>query len=217
MVSKRIKFIASLINKDDKVLDIGTDHALLPIYLVKNNITDVADGSDISDTVLDNARRNIHKYNFEQRINLYCSDGIKNVDISKYNTFIIAGMGYFTIKGILESANLNNIDKMIIQANNNHEDLRKFINSIGYKIVQDRYIFDKNKSYLILMVEKGKQKLSEKEYVCGIYDENNIWYYKHITDKYKKLIKTIPDNDKREINRVINYFNEYLSIEKTED
>ena len=42
MVSKRLKFISSLINKDDKILDIGTDHALLPIYLVKNNITDIA-------------------------------------------------------------------------------------------------------------------------------------------------------------------------------
>ena len=53
MTSKRIKFIASLVDTKDKVLDVGTDHALLPIYLIKNNITEVADGSDISKIVLE--------------------------------------------------------------------------------------------------------------------------------------------------------------------
>ena len=41
MISKRIKFISSLINKDDSVLDIGTDHALLPIYLIKNGVMEI--------------------------------------------------------------------------------------------------------------------------------------------------------------------------------
>ena len=192
MVSKRIKFIASLINKDDKVLDIGTDHALLPIYLVKNNITDVADGSDISDTVLDNARKNICKYNFEQRINLYCSDGIKNVDISKYNTFIIAGMGYFTIKGILESANLNNIDKMIIQANNNHEELRRFMNDIGYYLDKEQYVYDKGKWYIIMLFYKSNKKNNVREMKYG-YIDNKYAYY--LLNNYKKIIKRIPKNN----------------------
>ena len=36
---KRIETLASLVDKDAYVLDIGTDHAYLPIYLYKNNIT----------------------------------------------------------------------------------------------------------------------------------------------------------------------------------
>ena len=35
---KRIETLASLVDKDAYVLDIGTDHAYLPIYLYKNNI-----------------------------------------------------------------------------------------------------------------------------------------------------------------------------------
>ena len=52
MVSKRIRFISSLININDKVLDIGTDHAFLPIYLIKNNITTLDDKSDPSAIVV---------------------------------------------------------------------------------------------------------------------------------------------------------------------
>ena len=216
MTSKRIKFISSLINNNDKVLDIGTDHALLPIYLIKNNITSVADGSDISNIVLDNARTNVAKYNLDKQINLFCSDGVKNIDVSIYNTFIIAGMGFYTIKGILDSANLGTINKIIIQSNNNHEELRRYINKIGFKIIKDYFLEDKDKTYLIIYAVKGKQSLSDKEYVCGLYDINNIWYYKYIVNKYESMLKNIPVNDSDLINRQLDYFKEYVSMQKIE-
>ena len=37
-ISNRLKSIAGLIIDSDKVADIGCDHALLDIYLVKNKI-----------------------------------------------------------------------------------------------------------------------------------------------------------------------------------
>ena len=217
MISKRIKFISSLINKDDSVLDIGTDHALLPIYLIKNNITKIADGSDVSDVVLLNAKNNIVKYGLNDKINLYCSDGINSVDISKYNTFVIAGMGFYTIKDILSNNKIKNINKLIIQSNNNHEDLRRFINGIGYKIITDFYIKDKGKPYLIILCEKGKQKLSDTEYVCGLYNKDNIWYYKYMKNKYEQILKSIPNEENDSIRKSIEYFNIYLSKEKIED
>lgn len=217
MVSNRIKFIASLINKEDKVLDIGTDHALLPIYLVKNNLCEIADGTDISNEVLKNANNNLLKYNLEKKIKLYCSYGINDIDVSNYNTFVICGMGFFTIKSILDNKKISSINKMIIQSNNNHEELRRYMNSIGYKILNDYYIMDKNKPYLILLVEKGKQKLSDKEYVCGLYNLSNNWYYKYITRKYNSILKKMPDSKKSNIEKYIKYFNSYLSKEKTEE
>ena len=216
MISKRIKFIASLISSDDKVLDVGTDHALLPIYLIKNSLADIADGSDISSEVLKNAKKNISKYSLDSKINLYVSDGLKSVSIKNYNTLVITGMGFFTIKSILNDQDLKNINKMIIQSNNNHEELRRFINSIGFKIVKDAYILDKGKTYLILLVEKGKQKLSDIEYVCGLYSLDNIWYYKYIVKKYKKILNQVPDNKDESISKYIKYFNVYLTTEKTE-
>lgn len=217
MTSKRIKFIASLVDSSDKVLDVGTDHALLPIYLVKNNITKVADGSDISSVVLENAKNNLIKYKMDSIINLFCSDGIKSVDINKYNTLVITGMGFHTIKDILDNGNLDGINKMIIQSNNNHEEFRKYINSINYKIISDYYIFDKGKWYLVSLISKGKQMLSDIEYVCGLYNINNQEYYKYIIKKYKNILKNVPPIEQDKIKIQIEYFNKYLSKEKTED
>ena len=39
MVSNRLKSLAKFVNINDKVIDVGCDHALLDIYLIKNNVT----------------------------------------------------------------------------------------------------------------------------------------------------------------------------------
>ena len=59
MNSQRIIDLASLIKKDNVVVDVGTDHGYLPIYLIKNKITNKVLASDISKNALDNARKNI--------------------------------------------------------------------------------------------------------------------------------------------------------------
>lgn len=220
MVSSRIKLIASLINEDDKVLDIGTDHALLPIYLIKNNITLVADASDVNDIIINHAKENISKYNLNDKINLYVSDGVKNIDTNRYNTFIIAGMGFYTIQGILSNANLDNISKLIIQTNNNYDLLRKFMNELQYKIINEYYIHDQGISYIIMHYEKGKQELSDVEISCGIYNKDNMQYYKEQYELLNEIVKKISPNQEdkiNEINKLIHYYKSYLSKEKIED
>lgn len=218
MISKRIKYIASLVTFSDKVLDIGTDHALLPIYLIKNGVTDTADGCDISSNVLINAKSNLIKYNLDKKINLFCSDGTKQVNTSKYNTFIITGMGFYTVKDILDNSRLDNINRLIIQSNNNHEDLRRYLNLIGYKIIKDHYIMDKNKPYLIVDAIKGNQKLSDQEYICGLLSKDNKWYYEYILNKYKKILDGIPNDENNDIKQKIGYYNNYMdAIKRIED
>ncbi|NRY03922.1 tRNA A22 N-methylase [Clostridium beijerinckii] len=37
-LSKRLKWIIEKINKVEVIMDVGTDHGYIPIYLVKNDI-----------------------------------------------------------------------------------------------------------------------------------------------------------------------------------
>ena len=62
-LSKRLDAIANLIDKEDTVIDIGCDHALMTISLaLKNNKTYYA--SDLRQSALDMARGNIKKYKY---------------------------------------------------------------------------------------------------------------------------------------------------------
>lgn len=61
------------------MIDIGTDHAYLPIYLYKRGITKRVDGSDVSEEILKFGRKNLIKNNLDDKINLIVSDGFKNL------------------------------------------------------------------------------------------------------------------------------------------
>ena len=208
----RMQACAALVREGAKLVDVGTDHALLPIYLIKNNIVALADGSDISKNVLNNAIENVAKYNLEDKINLYLSDGTKAIDISKYNTLVITGMGFTTIKGIIDNTNLEHINKLIIQSNNNLNELRMYMSKISYRISDEVCLKDKGINYSIIKYVKGKEKLSKQECLCGKYKESNKWFYKENLNNINKIIDKVTDKKKiKELNKLISYYNDYIS------
>ena len=220
MFSNRIKLIASLLDKNDRVLDVGTDHGLLPIYLIKNNLVEAADGSDVSDIILSNARSNVEKFHYEDKINIILSDGLKSIDVANYNTLVVAGMGFSTIKNILCSNSIDSIYKMIIQTNNDYEAARRFINHVGYRIIKEICIKDKNINYIIFQAVKENQTLSDDEYLCGIYSADNKWYYEEMILKIDNVLKSIPSEHHekiKQLNKEKKIYRKYISTGKTEE
>ncbi len=55
-ISLRLKEIANMVDKCQSVVDVGTDHAYIPIYLIKNNICKSAIAGDINKGPLDRAK-----------------------------------------------------------------------------------------------------------------------------------------------------------------
>src|SRR5574344_332090 len=102
MLSKRLLEISKLIPKEANVIDIGCDHALLDIYLTLNNDNKCI-ASDISEKVIQNANKNIKKYNLTDKIETIVSDGIKNIQIKNNSVIVISGMGTHTIIDIVKN------------------------------------------------------------------------------------------------------------------
>ena len=102
-ISDRLKAIGDFINEDDKIIDIGCDHALLDIYLCEkyNKIKIIA--SDVHEGALNNAINNIEKTDFKDRIDLRLGDGLSIINADEINTVVISGMGFNTIKEILSN------------------------------------------------------------------------------------------------------------------
>ena len=61
MISLKLKAIAFFIDKNDRVVDVGCDHAYLDIYLVKNGLCKNIIASDINENALNIAKNNIQK------------------------------------------------------------------------------------------------------------------------------------------------------------
>lgn len=181
MLSIRLKTIASLVDKDKSVIDIGTDHAYIPIYLIENNITNKVCAADISEKVLESAKTNIASHNLSDKISICLSDGFQNIE-EKFDIAIISGMGTSTIKKILDQSSIP--DTLIIQSNNNLGELRLHLNKLGYKIEKEIVIYD-DRYYSIIKFKKGKEILKPEEILFG--KSNNIEYYKYLLEKYNEL------------------------------
>lgn len=180
MLSKRLKTIASLVPIKDNVIDIGCDHALLDIYLTLHNENSCI-AADISEKVIDNARKNIVKYNLQNKIETIVSNGTNNIQFDKKSTIVISGMGTYTILDIVSKIDKEKINKLIIQSNNNLFDLRKKINELGYEIELEQVVFDKNKYYTVIVFIKGNRLYKRKQLKYGVNYIKNDDYYKYIS------------------------------------
>lgn len=207
-ISKRLKAITSYVAKDDKVVDVGCDHGLLSIYLIENNLVSKVIASDVNENALKNAISNIEKRNLH--IKTVLSDGIEKIDLKDINTLIISGMGTSTILHILhDNKKLKKINKLIIQANNDHYILRENLNEKGYYLKEESYTYDKNKWYVTSLFVKSDNKNTIDVLKYGFL--NNEEYNDYLLKKNYEILKKIPFSSfKAKFNR----FKEIRNIKK---
>lgn len=192
-LSKRLETIAFFIDKNDNVLDVGCDHALLDIYLSKKYSKKYF-ASDLRESALDMARSNIRKYNANDVI-LMCGNGLDVLDkTSNVNTVVISGMGYISIIHILKKIKyLKNINKLVIQSNTNQEKVRKYVTRNGFYIYDEKLVKDKNIYYIVSLFKRGNKKHNNIEKEIGIM--NDIILKEYIDTEIKKnnvLLSVVP-------------------------
>lgn len=214
MLSKRLNSLVKYIDYNDSVIDIGCDHALLDIHLVSNNIIPNLIVSDIHDQALASGVSNIKKAGLNNKIDARLGNGLEVLDEKdNINTVLISGMGTSTILAILKSPYLNNIKKLVIQSNNNHEELRKVITSLGFFIEAEEYFIDKKKNYINIVFKRGKKNYTKDELRYGPFLIKNIDYLKFELNnclKIKNLIKDSKLKQKISLNLEIIKIKKYI-------
>ena len=195
MVSNRLKSLAKYFDKDDKVIDIGCDHALLDIYLVEEGILKSMIVSDIHEKALQQGIDNIKLHKLDKKIETRLGNGLEVLNPSDdINTILISGMGTSTIINIIENSYFKKINKLVIQSNNDHEILRNEIVSKGFKIITEDILEDSNKTYINIVFEKGMGKYSKNEIKYGPFLIKNKMYLDYRIDYLNKILNKIPNN-----------------------
>ena len=202
-LSNRLKAIVKFVDKKDSIVDVGCDHGYLSIYLVENKLAKKVIASDINQNALNSAINNIKKSNLD--IETVLSDGVKDVNLKGINTLVISGMGTSTILHILSDSNkLKNINKLLLQSNNDHEELRRSLNKRGYYLEDETYTFDKGKWYVTSKFVKSEQTNNENVIKYGLL--NNTEYNKYLLKYEENIVKRIPwFSLKAKINAILKY------------
>ena len=92
------------LKKGGAVIDVGTDHAYLPIYLVGQGISSRALACDINRGPIESAKRNIAAAHLEKKIETLCTDGLHGAEHFAADNVLIFGMGGELIIRILREA-----------------------------------------------------------------------------------------------------------------
>lgn len=166
---KRLLDIIGLIDKNKKVIDIGTDHGLVPLYLAKNGISKEILATDISEKSLDKLRSALTP-ELENEISTKVTDGFKGIADDENQVAVIAGMGANTIIDIIDQSLdfAHNLDYIILASNINTEKLRVYLIDNGFEIINDFLTYDNGKYYDIIKAKAGRgENLSIGEIYYG--------------------------------------------------
>lgn len=165
-LSDRLMKIAGFVKEDTSVLDIGTDHGYIPIYLVKRGISKKVIASDISLKTLNNTVERIKSRSLDKSISCRLGNGLEVIQPFEVDGVIIAGMGGILIQEILEKNKTitDSIDYFIFQPMVASKELRKYLIKNNFKIIDEKLSKENNKFYEIIYVKKGKDELREEIY-----------------------------------------------------
>lgn len=200
-LSKRLKCIADMVDNNSVMADIGCDHALLDIYLSQNNVIKKSIACDITIGALDQAKKNI-AINGIKNIETRLGDGLDVIeDSDDVNTIVMSGLGDQKITSIL-SNNINKLETInciIIQSNTGAHKIRKYVTSIGYYILDETLVKERNIIYTVIKFIKGKKNYNKKELFFGpiILENKNDLFNELLSNYISKnnyIIKCLPNS-----------------------
>lgn len=172
LLSRRLQAVAAYVPNGSHLLDVGSDHAYLPIALIKTGVITFAIAGEVVQGPFDSAVKNVAEHGLSHQIQVRLANGLSAFDVSDGVTAItICGMGGRLIADILEAGKdkLAQVERLILQPNNREDDLRRWLSANEFLIVAETIMTENGKYYEIIVAEHGHQALSEEDLRFGCY------------------------------------------------
>ncbi|MBE6655276.1 MAG: SAM-dependent methyltransferase [Ruminococcaceae bacterium] len=152
---QRLRAAAELVRQGAVFADIGTDHALLPVFLCKMGRVSRAVAADINIGPLAAARTQVENEGLSHMVKLVLTDGLAGLEREGLTDIAVCGMGGELIVSILDRAPFikNAGIRLILQPMTHASDLRYYLARTGFRIVEERTAFAKGKCYFCLAAE----------------------------------------------------------------
>ena len=199
-LTDRLLKIASLVTKDKKIADIGTDHGYIPVHLLNEGYIDFAILADVNKGPLENARKEVRHNNLIDKVDLRLGSGIEVLKKGEVDEVIIAGMGGILISELLE-ANIEvaqSTERFILQPMQAQKELRKYLLNNGYEILDEVLVREDFRIYEIIVTkytgkntnvedeifyEVGNKLIENKDELLNEFIDKRIHAYTSILDK----------------------------------
>ncbi|RSK27873.1 tRNA (adenine-N(1))-methyltransferase [Bacillus sp. HMF5848] len=165
-ISKRLQMIASYIPKQAILADIGSDHAYLPSYAIKENLCKQAIAGEVAEGPFQSAVQQVKSLQLTDYIQVRKGNGLQVVNEKDHvNCITIAGMGGSLIRTILEEGRnkLTTVERLILQPNLNAKTIREWLYNENWELKHETILEENGHIYEILVAERGDRDAAYKE------------------------------------------------------
>lgn len=154
ILSPRLKIIADSIQGFETVADIGSDHAYLPIYLVKNKKVKSVIATDINSGPVKISKGRINSHGVESSIKVRQGNGLQVIKPGETEVIVIAGMGGLLIRDILDKDEkvARSAKLLILQPMRDSDKIRKWLFKNSFDIIDEELVKEQDKIYEVLWV-----------------------------------------------------------------
>ncbi|PWV95427.1 tRNA (adenine22-N1)-methyltransferase [Paenibacillus cellulosilyticus] len=160
-LSHRLGTIAELVQSGARVADIGSDHALLPVYLVSTGKCPTAVAGELNQGPFEAARKQVREAGLSQKVDVRKGNGLAVVTPGETDTITIAGMGGHLIASILEegrvAGKLEHVSELVLQPNVGEDAVRHWLTEHGWSLMEERILEEDGKIYEVLRAIRSEE------------------------------------------------------------
>ena len=156
-LSPRLQAAAELVPAGVKLVDVGTDHGRLPVWLIQHGIVTQALATDLRPGPLSRAKELAARWGIGDELAFRLGDGLTAVDPKEAPVVTICGMGGETIADILHAAAWTKEPGhlYILQPMTGMDGLRRYLSENGFLIRREILVEEGRTLYVILLAEPG--------------------------------------------------------------
>lgn len=157
-LSMRLERVAAHMPAGARLADIGSDHAYLPVALLRRGAIAMAVAGEVALTPFRAAERTVGENGLEQQISVRLANGLAAIEPEDGITAIsLCGMGGETIRDILDSgkARLSGQERLILQPNGGEQPLRQWLMEHDYRILCEEVLRENRFYYEIIVAERA--------------------------------------------------------------
>ncbi|MBC8079463.1 MAG: SAM-dependent methyltransferase [Gorillibacterium sp.] len=168
-LSKRLQIIADYVPSGSRLADIGSDHALLPVYLASQGKVSFAVAGEVNPGPFQAAVKQVREAGLEQMVSVRKGDGLAVIQTDEVNVVTIAGMGGSLIATILTASpeKLSHVDRLILQPNVAEDRVRRYLVEHDWWLMDEDIVEEDGKIYEVLLAVRHPQaKILNQDLYC---------------------------------------------------
>lgn len=158
-LSERLEKLIELAGSGTCAADIGTDHGMVPIELVRRGLFERAVASDLREGPLSAASVHVRQAGLAERISLRIGDGLSVLAPGEADVILISGMGGALMKRMLTEgeAAAKVAARLVLSPQSEIPVFRSFLQKNGFRIADEAIVFEDGKFYFLMTAEPGRQ------------------------------------------------------------